>query len=128
MKLLFFPMVVFAFVQSLFFDREYNFWWIKLAGVALGQGLIPIIFYTYNGAFGKSPDWLNIAIFFVCAAAAYLCEWRLYKKGRLNFGGGWIPVCSLCIWAVAFALLTFYPLRLPLFCDPVNRSYGVGNG
>ena len=30
--------------------------------------LIPVLFYTLNGVFGTTPDFVNITIFFVSAA------------------------------------------------------------
>lgn len=36
--------------------------------ILLGLVLIPVLFYTYNGVFGKSPDWINTAIFYFTAA------------------------------------------------------------
>ena len=63
MKLLFWPTFIFAIIQSFFFKEHKNFWCIKLRGILLGLSLIPVIFYTYNGVIGKSPDWINIAIF-----------------------------------------------------------------
>ena len=68
MKLLFWPMLVFAIVQSRSFRDRKDFWCVKLRGILLGLTLIPILFYTYNGAIAPSPDWLNIAIFFISAA------------------------------------------------------------
>ena len=65
MKLLYFPLLIFAIIQSFFFKDRKDFWCVKLAGIIIGLTLIPVIFYTYNGIFGKSPDWINIAIFFV---------------------------------------------------------------
>ena len=82
MKLLFWPMLIFALFERLFFKGETNFWWIKLKGIALGLLLIPVLFYTYNGAVGKSPDWLNIAIFVVSAAVAYLWETKQLQKNH----------------------------------------------
>jgi hypothetical protein len=56
MKLLFWPMFLFAIAESFFFKDVADFWCIKLKGTLLGLALIPIIFYTYNGVVGKSPD------------------------------------------------------------------------
>ena len=72
MKLLFWPMLAFAVIQSFFFRDREDFWCIKLRSTLLGLLLIPVLFYSYNGIIGKSPDFINIAIFFVSAAAAYL--------------------------------------------------------
>ena len=84
MKLLFWPTFIFAIAQSFFFRDREDFWCVKLRGILLGLALIPIIFYTYNGVIGKSPDWLNIAIFFVSAALAYLYENRPFKSERVK--------------------------------------------
>ena len=46
MKLLFFPMLIFAVVQSFFFRDRKDFWCVKLLGILLGLSLIPINFYT----------------------------------------------------------------------------------
>ena len=42
--------------------------------ILLGLALIPVLFYTYNGVFGHSPDWVNISIFYLAAAGAFLLE------------------------------------------------------
>jgi hypothetical protein len=63
MKLLFWPMLLFAFVQSFFLRNREDFWCVKLRGILLGLVLIPVLFYTYNGAVGKSPDWVQLLQF-----------------------------------------------------------------
>ena len=44
-----------------------------------------MLFYTYNGVFGKSPNWINIAIFYITALLVFLFEWWAFKKNRLAF-------------------------------------------
>ena len=57
MKILFFPMLIFSCAQYFFFREDFSgFWWVKLVGIIVGVLAIPILFYTYNGAFGKTPD------------------------------------------------------------------------
>ena len=94
MKLLFWPMLIFAVIQSFFFLEYKSFWCVKLRGILLGLVSIPIIFYTYNGVIGHSPDWINIAIFFICAFLAYLYETRALngEKCAVNHHG-WHLVC-----------------------------------
>ena len=70
-KLLFWPFFLFALVQRLFFKDQENYWCVKLAEILLGLLLIPVLFYTYNGVFGKSPDWINIAIFYISALLVF---------------------------------------------------------
>jgi len=80
MKILFFPMLIFAFIECRFFKAE-EFWWIKLIGTATGVLLIPILFYTYTGAFGTAPGWLNVVFFFISAGSGYLLGGRYSKSG-----------------------------------------------
>ena len=125
MKLLFFPLFVFAVVQSFFFKEYDNFWCVKLIGTLSGLISIPILFYTYNGAFGKSPDWLNITIFFISAAITFLVETRLFKKEKPNCKRPYLAFVFLCIIAVLFFVFTFAPPQIPLFQDPLTNTYGI---
>ena len=52
MKLLFWPLFLFALVQRPFFKDQENYWCVKLVEILLGLVLIPVLFYTYNGVFG----------------------------------------------------------------------------
>ncbi len=126
MKLLFFPMLLFAAVERVFPGKDYkNFWCIKLGGTLLGLLLIPMIFYTLRGVFGTTPDWVNIGIFFAAAAGAFVWETEQFKKGsRPCRASGW-ALAALCLIAVLFWVFTFKPPHIPLFRDPVDGSFGV---
>ena len=126
MKLLFWPMLAYAVVQSFSFKDQKDFWCIKLRGILLGLTLIPILFYTYNGAVGKSPDWLNIAIFFVSAAAAYLYETRLFERGTETCKRPQLAVAALCLIGVLFVVFTFATPEIGVFRDPLTEEYGIG--
>ena len=125
MKLLFWPMFLFSIVQRFFFLDRTDFWCVKLRGILLGIGLIPILFYTYNGVIGKSPDWINIAIFFVCAAVAYVYETRQFDKDAAPCLSPRIAFALLCGIAALFVIFTFFTPRLGIFRDPLTGSYGI---
>ena len=125
MKLLYFPLLAFAVVQSFFFKDNANFWWVKLRGILTGLILIPLIFYTYNGVIGRSPDWLNIGIFFISAAAAFIYESRLFKRRDMRCKSPRTALLVICLIGVSFILFTFVTPRLGIFLDPVTGSYGV---
>ena len=125
MKLLFWPMFIFAIVQSFFFRNREDFWCVKLKGILIGLGLIPVLFYTYNGVIGKSPDWINITIFFISAAISYIYETRQFKIGT--------KICKspktafVILWAIdlLFVLFTFVTPEIGLFKDPLTGTYGI---
>lgn len=125
MKLLFFPLFIFALVQSRYFKGYENYWCVKLAGIAAGLILIPVLFYTYNGAFGKSPDWLNIAIFFISVGTAFLLETRLFKNDGLRCKKPWLAFGVICLIGVMFVAFTFAVPQIPLFKDPLTGKYGI---
>ena len=125
MKLLFWPTFLFAVVQSFFFRDREDFLCVKLRGILLGLILIPVLFYTYNGAIGRSPDFVNIAIFFIAAAVAYVYETRLFAAESLTCTSPAVPLIVLCAVAVLFVVFTFAPPEIGLFRDPLTGTYGV---
>jgi len=125
MKLIFFPMFLFALIQSRFFKEYKNFWCVKLVGIITGLLLIPVLFYTYNGVFGKSPDWINITIFFISAAISFIIETRLFKNDKLKCKSPWLAFATICLIGILFAIFTFATPRIPLFKDAITGAYGV---
>lgn len=84
--------------------------------------------FTYNGAIGKSPDAVNIAIFFAAAAASFIPESTLFKnfqKGGAKCRLPYLAFALLCLIGVLFAVFTFAPPHLPLFEDPITGTYGI---
>ena len=123
MKLLFWPMLIFGIVESFFFREREDFWCVKLRGMLAGLISIPVIFYTYNGVIGKSPDFINIAIFFIAAALSYAYEWHLFKSEKTKCASPKAALCALIGIAVLFVLFTFRTPEINIFKDPVTNSF-----
>ena len=117
MKLLFVPMFVFAIIQSRLFKDIQNFWCVKLKGIALGLLLIPVLFYTYNGVIGTSPDFVNISIYYVTAATVYIFETKRFKEEPFSCALK-AALGALCIIALLFVIFTFSPPALAIFESP----------
>ena len=127
MKLLFWPMLAFAILQSFFFGDVESFWCVKLCSTLLGLVLIPVLFYTYNGVVGKSPDWLNIAIFFISAAIAYIYETRLFSSDKVPCKSSGTALLAFCLLAAAFVVFSFRAPRLGIFKDPLTGGFGLAS-
>ena len=130
MKLLYWPLLMVALLQWFLAKRRgkvpCNFWYVKFLSTLTGLILIPVFYYTYNGCFGKSPDWLNISIFYICAAAVFWLEARLLTGWRVKYPkGNSLAIAGLMILGFAFIYYTFCPPILPLFQDPVSGVYGL---
>lgn len=125
MKIFFFPAFIFAILQSFFFRNREDFWSVKLRGIIIGLLLIPVLFYTYNGAIGRSPAWVNISIFFVSAAIAYLYEARLFNTNSLRYKSSKLPFAVLSVIALLFIVFTFATPEISIFRDPLTQTYGI---
>ena len=126
MKLMVSPMLLFALVQSFYFKNySKNFWKIKLIGLLVGTASIPILFYTLTGIFGTLSGTTNIIIFFVSIILAFSLETRLFKKDCKFSKFEMLYVIILCLTWILFAIFTIYPPKLPLFLDPITKTYGI---
>ena len=118
MKLVFFPMLLFAAAARLFLGREYS----GAASAALCAGLlstalIPVIFYTYSGVLGSTVPVLNILTFAAAVLIGLYAFFRLCKSGGAE---RFFPLLFAVSAAVAalFFLFTCFPPRLGLFAAP----------
>ena len=127
MKLLYFPMFVAALAQRLFpFAQRQDFWCIKLSGIITGLFLIPALYYTYTGALGIHLTWVDISIYYISAAAAYLLETHLlmHEPHRICRFSRAAMLLTVTL-AFIFLFFTYFPPRLPLFADPITMKYGL---
>ena len=124
-KLLFWPMVIYAIFERFLFKEREDFWCVKLRGILLGLALIPVLFYTYNGVIGKSPDWINIAIFFVSAAIAYTYETIVFEKNELKCRSKKLAIGVILVIALLFVVFTFRTPEIGIFKDPISGTYGI---
>ena len=125
MKLIYYPMLLFASMESRFWGKKLkHFWCIKLVGILLGLILIPIIYYTYTGILGICADWFNIAIFFIAAGAAYWGETLLFQREYTCRFPPRTAFLMVCLISAVFTLLTFFPPPIPFFQDPITGTYG----
>ena len=125
MKLLFWPMFIYAIFESFFLRDREDFWYIKLRGIVLGLVLIPVLFYTYNGVIGKSTDFINISIFFISAASSFIYEGYKFDDEPAIYSNPRTEIGLLSLIALLFIIFTFRTPRLAIFQDPLTGAYGI---
>lgn len=127
MKLLFVPLFLFTMLEFLVFAESYaNFFAAKGAALLAALASIPVLFYTLTGAFGKTPAFVNIAIYYAAALVFFLLGFFLLTSGFLR-SGIWQVLSFALYWLLAFAFVyfTYRPLPLPLFIDPTTGLTGM---
>lgn len=125
MKLIYFPMLVFALFQVRYFKDYEGFWCVKLIGIFCALILIPLLFYSYKGALGFSSDFVNILIFFVSAALSLILENHIFKNAVFSYRCSVICLVIILLIGALFVIFTFAPPHIPLFLDPQTKTYGI---
>lgn len=127
MKLLFFSAVLFTALEyGRTGCRSSNFLAVRAVSILTATGLIPVLYYTYSGILGRDVGWVNIAIFFVVALALFGADALLCRRGVLC--GAWkqaAAVALLWLAALVFIRCTWHPVELPLWQDPLTKTYGI---
>lgn len=122
MKLIFYPVIIASIIEYyLFHIRNTNYICIKLRSSLIGIISTIIIFYTSCGVIGRSIDWLNIAIFFIAMAIAYVYSYRCLSELSVVQGSASSNRCIIliCIISIIFMIFTVYPPSIGLFAPPV---------
>lgn len=128
MKLLYYPMLFFAIFESRYFIDEYkNYWCAKALGMVVGLLSIPILYYTYTGALGVTADWFNIVIFFIAGALSFYTETKIMKSGAGCPLSSTVSIIIIVLIGVIFTIFTFFPPFVPLFEDPLTKTYGINS-
>ncbi|MGN0634763.1 MAG: DUF6512 family protein [Acutalibacteraceae bacterium] len=129
MKLAFWPMLFFAAVEYLLYGKQTKgFLPIRVCSILIAVLLIPILFYSYTGVFGKSVVILDILIFYGAVAAAYTFSCKQLQNPWHRFRTLWAELLScavLLVMLVCFLSFTKKAPHLPLFCDPISGTYGI---
>ena len=88
----------------------------RAAGLLVGLGAVPTLYYTYTGVVGEHFLWADIAVFLVAAALGTVVSRRLLKVGK-PAGMLWQIVGALVLLGIGalFVWWTYNAPLLPLF-------------
>lgn len=118
MKLLFFPMLLYAFVLTVRLRHHAPSIPSALCtGILLGTFLIPLFFYSYTLVLGKAFLVLDISTFLVSILIAFWLSYRLASSVKIL---RYTPLlyCLVGILFVLFILFTYNPPAAKIFEDP----------
>lgn len=117
MKLLFFPMFLFALVAGKRVERQYPcIYNAMFTGILVGLLLIPTLFYTYSGILGYHVAWANIAVYVISVLVAYVVVYRVATTCK-NQDSRVLRI-GMYVLVAAFMIFTVYPPEIGLFQVP----------
>lgn len=126
LKLAFWPGLAWAALESRRLGLRPTFFWAA-KGIALlvAPVLIVVIFESYTNILGRNILALDIGTFVVAVIAGQsFSAWLLMLapgSGGLRRAGCILLACQV----VAYATLTYFPPRLPLFMETRSGVYGI---
>lgn len=115
MKLLFFPMLLYSLMLVRRFSGTYPCIVSSASlGILSGTALIPVLFYAYTFILGRNYFILDLLVFFLSVAAAFLVTWRFTLSCRARpFSRCLLFLVCLCF--LFFLLFTYCPPGAELF-------------
>lgn len=124
LKLLFFPFIFYTAVEYFVFGKGYTgFLFSRIVGLLCSLILIPMMFYFYTSFFGRPVLIIDILIYFVCVAVAFIVSDRRICAGadgspHRNIAAIIIIICL----SLLFFGFTYYPPESEIFLPPTVRS------
>ena len=125
MKLLFFPVFGYAIFMQIKHGSSNIIFTANYAAVLLGMWSTLSFFYTINGCLGTNSAIVNIFSYFVGMAVTFTASCLIINSGYENKKLNRISLVLLAVTSLIFFVFTFAPPELPLFQDPVNKSFGI---
>lgn len=118
MKLLFFPMLLYAVFLILKLKKNYPDITSSLCfGILTGTLLIPILYYIYTAVAGRDFFIIDIAIFILSVIAAFTLSYRLTETCRLK--PYTVLLCfSVSVLFICFMVFTYNPPEMKIFKNP----------
>lgn len=124
LKLIFFPFVIYSIFEYVNIGKYIpNYITAKFLGISFGLISIPILFYSYIILLKKDNFIIDISIFLISVVVSYLICIYVYNNKAISFNI--ISLLLIILIMICFFIFTFYPPHLPLFLDPVTKTYGV---
>ena len=118
MKLCFFPMLLYSFYLNAKLEDAYPcIRTASLAGTLLSAFLIPVLFYTYSGIFGRSYALLDIMTFVISVLLSFIAMYKLTRSCKLSSYKTQLTTMVLLL-AICFFLFTYRPPNIGIFTDP----------
>lgn len=85
-----------------------------------------ILFYGYTSLTGTHLLWADVIIFILSVIGGQWINLNiLTKTEKMQPRTQNIAIVGLVIMVLAFSLLSYFPLKNPLFAHPENGEYGI---
>lgn len=121
MKLLFFPMLLYALFLCMKYRENPCLFSAFCAGILAGTFLIPVLFYAYTSLLGRNVFLLDIGTFLLSVLAAFWLTYRLIVSCR-SVPHSFLLYSAIAILLLCFLRFTYQPPSHKIFEDPAKTG------
>ena len=124
LKLIFFPMLIFAIFEGINIYKETNnYIEAKTIGIIFGMLFITVFFFTYTGIIGTNFAILDIGSFFVGVILSEIIAYKIMQMKSFSTNKTKrISIILIIIITLCFIIFTFNPPNINYFRDPVQLT------
>lgn len=125
-KIAFWPVLIYAIIEYFVLkNSRQNFWFAKTIGIYAIPIIIGVIFYSYTAVIGHEILAVDISSFVIAIALGQIISKKIIAgkpvPGWWNYAG----IALILLYAVSFAIFTFYPPHIHMFLDGPTGTYGI---
>ncbi|WP_077366995.1 DUF6512 family protein [Anaerosalibacter sp. Marseille-P3206] len=125
LKLGYWSLILFSILEYPFINRYIDSFFLgKALGIITLEAVIIIIFYSYTAIIKKNILWVDVSAYFVGTILCQLVSKSIIKK-RVSKVAEIIGLILLILIGFVLIYFTFYPPKLPIFMDPITKTYGI---
>lgn len=120
LKLLFFPTVVFSFIEYIFVKKEVKNY-VPSVVISLIVGILSIIvlFYSYKGFLGYGVDFINILIYYISVIIMLIVKNKIIDSEKFESSSSSLFFLFLgFLITLLFIFFTYNPPTLAVFKPP----------
>ena len=124
LKLIFFPMLIFAIFEGINIYKETNnYIEAKTIGIIFGILFITVFFFTYTGIIGTNFAVLDIGSFVVGTILSEIIAYKIMQMKSFSTNKTkTISIILISILVLCFIFFTFNPPNINYFRDPVQLT------
>ncbi|WKZ31130.1 MAG: DUF6512 family protein [Candidatus Dojkabacteria bacterium] len=125
LKIAFYPALIFAIFQYILLNQStLKFFSSEIIGIYVMILFILVAEWIYPRILGKNVLVLDLAVFLIAIILGQLTSYFLYINTNFELPM-WVILLVIFGQSIIFGILSFKPLRLPLFRDSVDGKYGI---
>lgn len=127
LKMGYWSLMLFSIIEYPFLKKYTgSYFWGKALGIIALELTIIIIFYSYTAITKTNILWVDISSYIISAVICQLISRSIMKKrvSKIWENIGKIILLSL---GLIFIFFTFKSFKLPIFMDPITKTYGIYN-